>query len=235
MAKHADRRAPHSDSDVSDEGNSGRSPRKHTQKAKSLANGLGTPLRKSSNAATAAVEGASNFTSAIQASTRRSLENLSSVFKSGASEIRDEVRDEISDATAEVNSFWLKLRRSARLNIRRAEDHASRGLRRSRAYLSDSTNLTALLVILEASMLVTNVMPTSTVEVGNRSIKNLVKSGGKSASGTIPHLSLTVPNLWALLSFAFWRPIVLWSVWTVVIPLVAAREWGRDGKTAASC
>lgn len=209
-----------SDSDASDDG---KSSRKVTQKAKStLVNGLGTPLRKSSNAATTAVEGANNYTAVIQAKTRKSSENLSSAFKSGASDIRDEVRGEIQDAATEVNSFWVKTRRSIRQSVRRCEDQAKKVVLRSRNYLSDSTNLTAIFLILEASILVNNVIPTTTIELGHKSIKNFIKSGGKSASGTIPHVALSTPNFWALLSYAFWRPIVLWSFWTVAIPLLVA-------------
>lgn len=183
---------------------------------------MASPLRKSSNVAATAVEGANNYTSAIQAKTRKSFESLSSAFKSGANDIRDEVRGEIKDAATEVNSFWVKTRRSARQSIRRSEDQAKKVLLRSRNYLSDSTNLTAIFLILEASILVTNVLPTTTVELGHKSIKNFIKSGGKTASGTIPHVTLSTPNFWALLSYAFWRPIVLWSVWTVAIPLLVA-------------
>ncbi|UZJ54206.1 hypothetical protein CBS101457_003526 [Exobasidium rhododendri] len=235
----SDRRAARSssiaspESDGSDDGNSGQSPRKHTIKAK--VNGLATPLRKStSSAANTALEGASSFTSALQASTRRSIDNLSSAFKSGATEVREEVREEIHDAASEVSTFWVKTKKYTRTSVRRAEVKGKHALRRAQLYLSDSTNLTALFLILEASVLVSNVMPLTEYGLGERSIKNFIKSGGKTTSGTLPHLSLTVPNFMALLSYAFWRPILLWSVWTVAIPLLAAHLITFDRKQEPS-
>lgn len=209
-----------SDSDVSDDG---KSPRKHSQKIKGLANGVGTPLKQTTNNA---VENASTISNTIQKSTRRSIENLSLAFKSGASDIRKEVRGEFKDAASEVNSVWVKVRKTTRQVIRKGEDQGKRIVTRSRAYCSDATNITALVLIIEATLLVIQVMPITSYSLGGqRSVKNFLKSGGKSASGTIPHLTLSAPNFWALLTYAFWRPIFLWSFWTVALPLFAASEY----------
>lgn len=105
---------------------------------------------------------------------------------------------------------------------------------RSRNYLSDSTNLTALVLILEASLLVHNVLPMTNVEFGHKTVSNFIKSGGKSASGNIPHFAVPIPNFFALLSYAFWRPIVLWSFWTVAIPLFVAHVITFERKHEAS-
>jgi hypothetical protein len=187
---------------------------------------LGTPLRKSTtaatNAAANAVEDVSSYTSQLQAKTRKSIESLSSAFKSGATDIRSEVQGELKDATSEVNSYWRKTKRSVSQTVRKSETQGKKFVTRTQKYLSDSTNLTALVLMIEAIILVQNVLPMTHTEIGHKTVGNFIKSGGKSASGVIPQFTVTIPNFWALLSYAFWRPIVLWSLWTVAIPLFVA-------------
>lgn len=207
----------HSDSDISDEGG-----RKHTQKARTLANGAATPLRRTSNVAT---EGATNIANAFTAKARRSIEDLSSAFRSGAVGLREEVRDEIGDAASEVNTFSHTVQRSARRSLRRVESRTKATVARARAYLSDAQHITALLLIFEAILLVSQIMPLTTVKLGQSHVKTFVKNAtGKGSSAHLPRLSLSVPNLWALLTYQFWRPVLLWSAWTVAVPMVASRE-----------
>lgn len=182
-----------------------------------MPNGLSTPLRQASSST-------SGFASQLSQRTKRSFESLADAFKAGAKDAREEAHD----VANEVSSAQHALTRRVSQTSRRVEQRFTKGFERARAYLSNAEHIALLLVILEGALLVTAVMPTKRVELGGqRSVSNFVKSGGKSATNNVPHWTVTTPNFWALLTFVFWRPIVLWSAWTVALPALAARECAR--------
>ncbi|PWN87104.1 hypothetical protein FA10DRAFT_269714 [Acaromyces ingoldii] len=210
------------DSDGSDDSPAtGKSPRKHTQRGSKLVpNGLSTPLRQASSST-------SGFASQLSQRTKRSFESLADAFKAGAKDAREEAHD----VANEVSSAQHALTRRVSQTSRRVEQRFTKGFERARAYLSNAEHIALLLVILEGALLVTAVMPTKRVELGGqRSVSNFVKSGGKSATNNVPHWTVTTPNFWALLTFVFWRPIVLWSAWTVALPALAAHIITFDRK-----
>lgn len=219
------------DSDASDDGTSAR---KHTQKSRStLANGAAaiasTPLRRTSNIGTVANDGASNIASAFSAKARRSIEDLSAAFRTGATGIRDEVSTEVHEAVSDASHASTQAKRSARKSVNRFEKRLDTAFIRARNFLSDAENITAILLIVEAVLLVTHIMPLTSVRLGQNPVRSFVKNAatGKGAAAS-PRLTLTVPNLWVLLTGAFWRPVFLWTVWTVAIPLAASREFYVD-------
>lgn len=217
-----------SDSDVSDDGTSAR---KHTQRGRNTINGLATtstPLRRTSNVAT---EGVNNIASAISAKARRSFEDLGAAFRSGATGIREEVREEVHDAAAEVSTISTQVKRTARRSVSQVEKRTHHAFVRARAFLSDAKHLATILVILEAIVLVAHITPSTTIRLGRSPARTLVKQATSAGKATpLPQITLTIPNLWVLLSYQFWRPVLLWSAWTVVLPIIAANFITFDRK-----
>lgn len=173
-----------------------------------------------------ATEGAHNIATAISAKARRSIEDLSSAFRSGASNVRNEISEEVQDATNEVTHVGHKLRLAGRRVVRRTERQYADVLNRTRSYLSNAQHVTAVLLIFEAVFLVSQLMPLTNIQFGQSAVKTFVKNAtGKGGQIHIPRSSVALPQLWALLTVQFWRPILLWFAWSVGIPLVAASEY----------
>jgi hypothetical protein len=222
-------RLPPSDSDASDDGG-----KKHSQSSRASINGqLVSPARRTSTIAT---EGAHNIATAISSNARRSMEELSSAFKSGASGVRNEISGEAREAADQVTGVGHKLRLAVRRNVRRSQKQIKSLSNRWRLYLSDAQHVTAMLLIFEGVVLVSHLMPLTNTTIGQKSVTAFIGNlAGRAGHAHLPLTSLAVPQLWALLTAQFWRPILLWFAWTVAIPIVASREYaGRYSASTSS-
>ncbi|PWN45495.1 hypothetical protein IE81DRAFT_192854 [Ceraceosorus guamensis] len=201
------------DSDASDDSPArAKSPRKHSG---GRANGTATPRKTSSSLA----QDASSTFNSLTARTKRSFESLKDAFRTGANEARTEVIEarEHVDHAAHGVAHRVKLQQRALIR------GAGNLWHKAGVYASDANNLTTIFLALEAITLILSILPTTYFEFGSRaSVSNLVKSGGKTAHSTVPHYAITIPNAWALLTVGFWRPIVLWTLYTVAVPYILA-------------
>ncbi|CBQ71133.1 conserved hypothetical protein [Sporisorium reilianum SRZ2] len=209
------------DSDTSDspESSSVRSPRKHSQRPSNL----GTPL-------SAAPFNAINSTAADLATTvkqrglkaRKSLDKLVDTISDNARSTASELSSEVQDAQSEVAAGLHAVQGEAAKRYRKAKQHGHKLFVRARTWFSDTKNLVRLLVAFEGILLVLATLPTTYVEIGSRGPKIPVVNPKSGINGYLPHWAITLPDPRGLISLDFYRPLVLWAIYSVLVPLAVA-------------
>lgn len=203
-----------------------RSPRKHSQRTRT--SNAAAALTPSPNGIAAAVQAeaetiaadASSVTRSLKNSTRRSLDNLASVFRSNVAHAEDEAREVAHDAQ---NASHAAVRR-VKAQVRRVEKQLHKAYAHARNEASDAGNLVRLLLIVEAVFLVLAVLPTHYLQLGQSRTESLLHGHltRSAAAARLPHWAITVPDVRGLATTAFWHPILLWVGWTVALPSLAA-------------
>ncbi|PWN51637.1 hypothetical protein IE53DRAFT_385991 [Violaceomyces palustris] len=215
-----------------------RSPRKHSQKAAPSSLGesiLATPIAQSSTQAAAA---ANQLTSSIKQKSlkaKQSLDKLVEHFTDTAREAAEEIQSDVHEVQGGARSALNQAQVKVSKVYKRSKKQGHNLFLRSRAWLSDTKNLTLTLLALEAASLVLLVTPTTFFEIGSRqSSLPFVKGNKGFTADLLPHYVFTVPNLWALLTLQFWKPLVVWTLWSVLIPGAIAHLVTFDRKSNPS-
>lgn len=170
------------------------------------------------------LQNASGFSSALAGRARRSIEGLREAFVNGAGEARDEVED----LSQEVSQAGASLTHKLKVRYNFLARKVRRQFKQAQGFASDSENITKSLIIIEALTFLIGLTPTTLLSSNGTqhlSATKFVKTGGSSATrGLIPHWALTLPDVRALASVAYWQPVLLWGIWTLAIPMFFARE-----------
>ncbi|GAC98646.1 hypothetical protein PHSY_006240 [Pseudozyma hubeiensis SY62] len=206
------------DSDASDSPESSvRSPRKHSQRPSNL----GTPSTPFNAIPTSATDlAASAKQRGLKA--RKSLDKLVDTISTNARSTANELTTEVQDAQNEVTASLHAVQGEATKRYRKAKQDGHKIFVRARSWLSDTKNLVRLLVVFEGLLLVLATLPTTYVEVGSRGPKIPVVNPKSGINGYLPHWAITLPNPRGLISLDFYRPLVLWAVYSVLVPLAVA-------------
>lgn len=208
----------YSDSDTSDSPEASlRSPRKHSQRASNV----GTPSTPFNAIPTSASELATTVKQrGLKA--RKSLDKLVDTISGNARSTANELNNEVHDAQHEVTAGLHAVQGEAAKRYRRVKQDGHKVLVRARTWLSDSRNLVRLLVAFEGILLVLATLPTTYVELGSRGPQIPVINPKSGINGYLPHWAITLPDPRGLISFDFYRPLALWAVYSVLVPLAVA-------------
>ncbi|EPQ30790.1 uncharacterized protein PFL1_01691 [Pseudozyma flocculosa PF-1] len=223
-------------SDSPDHAGIAKTPRKHSQRPSTsslLATPSSTPASASA-AAAAADLGASVHSSGIKAkkSLERLVESVSGTAQSAAGELT--ANPHVQEARQEATAAVEKVQKRAKKTYRDAKKRAYHVFVDVRTWLSDSRHLVVVLLALEAIALVLSALPTTFVEVGSRGPTIPIIHPNRGINGYLPHYALTVPNPRGLISLAFWQPVVLWTLYGVLIPGAVAHLVTFDRKSHPS-
>lgn len=155
---------------------------------------------------------ASQLASQAGVQARSSVENLAHALSASAASVQR------SPAVRKLRALTGKYERAASSEWKRAQ-----------RYLSDVHHVTAALLILEASLLVTRVLFPAfayTLHFGSSGRLAAVKNQltGHPVAARLPHVAITLPHPLAFVSAAFWQPIAVWGLWTFAVPYAASRE-----------
>lgn len=209
---------------MSDSPDSLRSPRKHSQRAPSSL--LSTPIASSSAAA-------QEFGSSIKKSSakaRKSVDKLVDSVSDSVRSIGDEINSEVHEVQADANAAVQSVQNQAKKTYRRAKKEGYKVFTKTRVWLSDSKHLVLALIAFEAALLILSALPTTFIEIGSRGPRIPIINPKDGINGHLPHWGATVPDLRGLISLAFWRPVFLWTLFSVLVPGAIAREylWTRN-------
>lgn len=164
------------------------------------------------------VNATSSLGSNLKLQTRKSLDNIANVFKSSTSAIRSDV----DDVAAEADQARHTAVRSTRAFNHAIETKLKRKFDQARAYASDSGNLVRILISIEAFFLVLSVLPTHYIRLGQPKTESFLRHGLKGGDSVVRHWIIAVPDAQGLITMAFWRPLLLWTLWAVALPSLAA-------------
>lgn len=216
-----------SDSDASDSPESSvRSPRKHSQRPSNL----GTP-------STPFGASASELATTVKQrglKARKSLDKLVDSIQDSARSTAHELTSEVQDAQSEVAASLQAVQGEAAKRYRKAKNAGNKLFVRTRTWLSDAHNLVRLLIAFEGILLVLATLPTTYVQLGSRGPHIPVVNPKSGINGYLPHWAITLPDPRALVSVAFYRPLVLWAVYSVLVPLAVAHLVTFDRRSQPS-
>ncbi|SAM61467.1 uncharacterized protein UBRO_03920 [Ustilago bromivora] len=218
------------DSDASDSPEASvRSPRKHSQRASNL----GTPSTPFANIPESVSDLA---TTAKQRGfkARKSLDKLVDTISGNARSTTNELSSEVQDAQSEVAASLQAVQGEATKRYRKVKQEGHKVFVRARNWLSDSKNLVRLLVVFEGILLVLATLPTTYVELGIRGPHIPVVNPKSGINGYRPHWAITLPDPRGFISLAFYRPLVLWAVYSVLVPLAVAHLVTFDRRSQPS-
>lgn len=153
---------------------------------------------------------------------RKSLDKLVDTVSANAHSTASELTSEVQDAQSEVAASLHAVQGEASKRLRKVKQDGHKVFVRARTWLSDSNNLVRLLVAVEGILLVLATLPTTYVELGSRGPHIPVINPKSGISGHLPHWAITLPVPRGLLSFAFYRPLALWGLYSVFVPLAVA-------------
>ncbi|CAO1616289.1 unnamed protein product [Parajaminaea phylloscopi] len=216
-----------SDSNGSPQTSAVESPRKHTRTRQpsrrsepvpltSVANGLSQPAAVAEEAL---VNATSALGSHLKVQTRKSLDNIANVFKSTSAAVRAEA----NDAVAEADHVRHATPRRTRHAQQAVQTKLRRTFDRARTHASDAGNLVRLLISVEAFFLVLSVLPTHYIRIGQAKTQPaFIRHGLDGTDSPVPHWAITVPDVRGLATLAFWQPLLLWTLWVVALPSLAA-------------
>ncbi|ETS60894.1 hypothetical protein PaG_04813 [Moesziomyces aphidis] len=215
------------DSDASDSPESSvRSPRKHSQRPSNL----GTP-------STPFGASASELATTVKQrglKARKSLDKLVDSIQDSARSTAHELTSEVQDAQSEVAASLQAVQGEAAKRYRKAKNAGNKLFVRTRTWLSDAHNLVRLLIAFEGILLVLATLPTTYVQLGSRGPHIPVVNPKSGINGYLPHWAITLPDPRALVSVAFYRPLVLWAVYSVLVPLAVAHLVTFDRRSQPS-
>lgn len=224
---HHDFLMTNSDSDASDSPEASvRSPRKHSQRASNLGTPFANIPESVSDLATTAKQ--RGFKA------RKSLDKLVDTISGNALSTTNELSSEVQDAQSEVAASLRAVQGEATKRYRKVKQEGHRVFVRARNWLSDSKNLVRLLVAFEGILLVLATLPTTYVELGSRGPHIPVVDPKSGINGYLPHWAITLPDPRGLISLAFYRPLVLWAVYSVLVPLAVAHLVTFDRRSQPS-
>ncbi|TKY86036.1 hypothetical protein EX895_004861 [Sporisorium graminicola] len=208
------------DSDTSDSPeSSARSPRKHSQRPSNL----GTPLSTAPfNAIPATAADLATTVKQRGLKARKSLDKLVDTISDNARSTASELTSEVQDAQSEVAAGFHAVQGEAAKRYRKAKQDGHKLFVRARTWFSDTKNLVRLLVAFEGILLVLATLPTSYVELGTRGPKIPVINPKNGINGYLPHWAVTLPDPRGLISLDFYRPLVLWAIYSVIVPLAVS-------------
>ncbi|PWZ01500.1 hypothetical protein BCV70DRAFT_75448 [Testicularia cyperi] len=219
------------DSDASDSPESSvRSPRKHSHRASNL----GTPSTPFSPLVSTT---AAEVTSSVKQrglKARKSLDKLVDSIADNARSTASELSSEVQDAQSEVVAGLQQVQGEATKRYRKAKQHGHKLFVRTRSWLSDSKNLVRLLIAFEGLVLVLATLPTTYFEIGSRGPSIPVLNPQSGVNRYLPHWAITLPDVRGLLSFAFYRPLILWAVYSVLVPLAVSHLVTFDRRSEPS-
>lgn len=194
-----------------------RSPRKHSQRPSNL--GIpSTPL--SAIPASASDLAASAKQRGLKA--RKSLDKLVDTISANARSTAHELGSEVQDAQSEVSASLHAVQGEATKRYRKAKQQGHKLFVRARTWLSDTKNLVRLLVAFEGLLLLLATLPTTYIEIGSRGPKIPVVNPKSGINAYLPHWAITLPDPRGLISLDFYRPLTLWTVYSVLVPLAVA-------------
>lgn len=121
---------------------------------------------------------------------------------------------------ADAEHFGQSVRNRVRTTTRRVQKNAAKQLKRAQGFASDSGNLIRIVLAAEFALLVLTVLPTHYIQFGESTAESFLKHGRIHSS--IPHWAITLPDLRGVLSLAFWQPVLLWLLWALALPDIAA-------------
>ncbi|GAK63998.1 uncharacterized protein PAN0_004d2207 [Moesziomyces antarcticus] len=215
------------DSDASDSPESSvRSPRKHSQRPSNL----GTP-------STPFGASASEMATTVKQrglKARKSLDKLVDSIQDSARSTAHELTSEVQDAQSEVAASLQAVQGEAAKRYRKAKNAGNKLFVRTRTWLSDAHNLVRLLIAFEGILLVLATLPTTYVQLGSRGPHIPVVNPKSGINDYLPHWAITLPDVRALVSVAFYRPLVLWAVYSVLVPLAVAHLVTFDRRSQPS-
>ncbi|KDN43557.1 hypothetical protein K437DRAFT_257453 [Tilletiaria anomala UBC 951] len=192
---------------------SGKSPRKIAgRRSNAVANGASSAISNSAIEVTEAVKRTS-------LTARSSFEDLSSKIFGASRQAGGQV-EVAEEAAVQGNALFKKSRKT----YKKYEKKVRKEYVRVRNYASNIQHITAALLIIEAVVLLTALMPLYSVEFGKAdqftSVK--VQLTGHHLTAKLPFVSISVPHPKVLISLGFWQPLAVWSIWTFAIPYAAA-------------
>ncbi|KAN0065429.1 hypothetical protein ACQY0O_001265 [Thecaphora frezii] len=215
------------DSDASDspEVSTTKTPRKHSQRA-STSSLLATPSPASASptiSTSAAAAAAADLSQSIKQSgvkAKQSLESLVETVADSAQSAADPIiaNPRVQEARADADVAVRQARKSLRRRYRDAKKTCYRLYVDARSWLSDSRHLVLVLLTVEAAALVLSALPTTLVEVGSRGPTIPIIHPNKGINDYLPHWALALPHPKGLVSLAFWTPVLLWTLYAVLIP-----------------
>ncbi|SNX82046.1 uncharacterized protein MEPE_00751 [Melanopsichium pennsylvanicum] len=205
------------DSDTSDSPEASvRSPRKHSQRPSNLV----TP--STPNAVPTSTSEIAAIVKQRGLKARKSVDKLVDTIADKARSTANELTSEVQDAQQEVAASLQAVQGEAAKRSRKVKQEGHKIYVRARTWLSDSKNLVRLLVAFEGILLVLATLPTTYVELGSRGPQIPVINPKSGINGYLPHWAITLPDPRGLISLNFYRPLVLWAVYSVLVPLAVA-------------
>ncbi len=165
---------------------------------------------------------------------RKSLDKLANTLTDNARSTAHELTTEVQDVQSEVTAGFQAVQGEATKRFRKIKQQGNKVFVRARTFCSDTKNLVRILVAFEGILLVLATLPTSYVEVGSRGPKIPVVNPKSGINGYLPHWAITLPNPRGLISFDFYRPLILWAIYSVLVPLAVAHLVTFDRRSQPS-
>lgn len=165
---------------------------------------------------------------------RKSLDKIVDSLSDNARSTASELTSEVQDVQQEVTAGLQTAQNEAAKRYKKVKQYGTKAFGQARGWLSDSKNLVRLLIAFEGLVLVLATLPTSYYSFGSRGPKIPILNPQSGVSGYLPHWAVTLPNPRGLISLAFYRPLILWALYTVLLPLAVAHLVTFDRRSQPS-